>query len=229
MRLLLTVLSLSLAYTINAQDHYHFRGGAAVPLGKYGAKELNEGGYANTGYNFTFENKTFLNDNLSVGFYISYIQNSIDTDQLNTDSFAGNPFILSSTIEADPYKSLLVMVGPQYTFPIGYDAGFSIKGGIGAFTSFYGPLSLNAIVRDPNTGASAPVVEKFSVQGNLAFSFYLGADFHYFLTDSFGLTAFVDYSLANPNFEIESISGLSSESNQQIQFLNIGAGIVFKR
>ena len=119
------------------------------------------------------------------------------------------------------------MLGPQYTFKLGYDAGLSFKGGLGAFGSFVGPLNLDAEI-DTGNGISV-FNERFALQGKLAFSFYVGTDFHYFLSDSFGLTAYADYSVANPNFEVESESGLNAQLTQQIQFINIGAGIVIKR
>jgi len=227
---LLTLFLISFCSILaTGQDHYIFKGGAAVPLGDYGAKENDNSGYANGGFNFAFENKTFLNENFSLGFYISYVQNGLDTDQLADNSFGNNPAVVSASIDADPYKALLVMVGPQYTISVGNYGGLSLKGGIGAFTSFLGPLQLNAVVRDPLTGATAAVRESFALQGKLAFSFYVGADFHYFLSDTFGLVGYLDYSLANPNFEVESVSGLDAEISQQMQFLNVGAGIVLRR
>jgi hypothetical protein len=229
MKFLFTIWAICFSSILFAQDHYIFKGGSAVPLGDYGAKKIGSGGYANTGFNVAFENKTFITDNLSVGFYISYIENGLDTDQMVEDNFSDNPNILSANLTSGPYKALLVMVGPQYTLPVGQDGGFSLKGGIGAFTSFLGPLSLDAIVRDPMSGATTAVIEQFALQGNLSFSFYVGADFHYFLTDTFGLVAYFDYSLANPNFDLETLSGFKTQVSQQMQFINLGAGIVLKR
>jgi len=114
----------------NAQDKPSFIGlrtGVSIPFGKYAAKDLDEGSFAQAGFNISIDGAWFFKPKFGVGGGVGLNLLPVDVASLGRARVDKDPFLSSVVIRSEPWKIIIAMIGPYFQFPISSKFSFSAK------------------------------------------------------------------------------------------------------
>ncbi len=235
--ILTAVLIFCAFYSIAQEKNQSYIGiivGASIPTADFATAEAgsfdnwnNTAGFAKTGLAIGVEGAYYFSPRIGLAGSIYYSNhggfNSSDAAMLGdsyTDAFGVDE---STVTTSGSYQALNVMIGPQYTFPLGKLAlDFRVLGGL-----------LKSISTPTMTVQLEDVTETTFTQESStasAFGWQVGTGIRYPMSDKLGLTFRVDY-FSSSGVSIENTNRTNSAgrmvTTQPMSWLNAGLGITY--
>jgi len=210
-----------------AQSTYDIGFYRSFPIGDYGATDLENGGFAEPGWGFLLENKfTFpaWPEGLNIGFHFSYQENKTDEQSIGNAFSEALEGTFDVRVSAGSFRPLVATVGPFYEWKLNQKFSIDFKSGAGIMFSGIDPINLNIY----NDQSELVLRERVEYQTKPDFSFMLGVNFGYQLSDYWAVNLFADYAYANESFNSSLISGSGTSSEQKISFINTGLSLSLK-
>lgn len=217
-----------------ARNFIGFTAGASIPTGDFAKSETGEfgnwnntAGFAKTGFSVGLEGAYYFLPKIGLGGTLYYSDHggfsSSDAAKLGasyTDAFGVDESTVSTT---GRYRSLNVMIGPYFSFPMNkFTIDLRLMGGL--LKSFSTPEM--TVQLEDNTDS------KFTQKSSTAsaFGWQVGGGFRYSLTDRLGLTLRVDY-FASDGIDIENENRTNNAgrlvTKQPMSWVNTSAGVSF--
>lgn len=210
-----------------AQEENSFGAFIASPVGKFKSTDLDGGGFAKQGWGIVFDTKNNIKGlpkGLSAYFHSTFQWNEMDTETLAEKFTAGLGY--RTEISDSKYSPILTTVGPAYEFSLGEKIKFGVNGTAGII--FNNTKAFTIKVYDSNN--TLIVNELVNFDDKVAFAFSFGAELKFVLVpDIVGLSLYTDYTSANQSTDISSQNIQENDSFQKLQYLNIGAKLVFTK
>ena len=120
-RSLITILLAAITLALSAQEKPSFIGlhaGPSFPVGKFCAKELPDGAFAQTGVCISLEGAWFFKSWLGAGASAAMHLHPVDVSTLGYEKVLDNPFLNDLSIRSDPYRSYSLYTGLFFQFPL---------------------------------------------------------------------------------------------------------------
>jgi len=213
-----------LCHISEAQSKYNIGFYRSFPIGEFGATDIEEGGFAEPGWGFLLEDKfTFSSwpEGLNVGFHFSYQENKADGQAIGQAFSEALEGQFDVRVSAGSFRPLVATLGPFYEWKLNQKFSIDFKSGAGIMFTGIDPINLN-IYNDQN---ELILKERVEYQTKPDFSFMLGVNFGYQLSDFWAVNLFADYAYSNESFNSSLVSGSSSSSDQKISFINTGLSL----
>jgi hypothetical protein len=230
---MLLVTSLTYAQE-KARNFIGFTVGASAPMGDFSKSEAgsfnnwnNSAGFAKTGFAAGVEGAYYFLPKIGVGgtLYFSDHGGFSKTDVAKlgdsyTDAFGVDESTVSTT---GRYRSLNVMIGPYFSFPMNK---FTVD--VRLFGGLLKSISTPEMTVQLEDNTDSKFTQKSSTAS--AFGWQAGAGFRYALTDKLGLIVRADYfssSGVTINNQNRTNDAGRLVTKQQMSWLNASAGISF--
>ena len=129
-RYLLCFMFFGIAFVAHAQDKPSFigmRSGVSIPFGKYAEKNLDDGCFAQAGFNVTVEGAWFFKPKFGVGASVSLDLHPVDVASLAKARVDEDPFLNNVVVRSEPYLIITAMVGPYFQLPVSSRFSVSAK------------------------------------------------------------------------------------------------------
>ncbi len=219
--LLLTMFLASAGFSQTKPSFIALNFGPSYPVGEYaGTSDLQNDGYAKTGYNLSFEGAYFISRSLGFGADVGLNTHNMDESALSKIK-STYPGVVIANYTADPYKVMTFMAGIYGNIGVTRNLSLTVKLLAGGFSARMPEQSLtwvdiNNLSHDESITSSSDL--KLSVLG--------GAGVKYGFTDRFGLSLQVEYTAARPEFEY----GADNKKlmvEQQFSIVNLLLGVNF--
>ncbi len=221
--LLITILGISLSH---AQEKYlSVTGGYTVPVGNFAESDLNnkESGYAQNGYNFSFEMSYYFSDFIGIGADLRFNNCNFNSGFFNgllKERFKNEVDTIG--LSSGNYNLHNFLIGPILKVNIGDYVSIYGKTFIGVMSA-YRPSQTLVYQFYGQTLVSKSTIGKYT--GTFAYNFGAGALFK--LSSRFGLNLSADYIAGNPTFETYDYKTLENVKNKQaIAYFNYNAGVL---
>ncbi|KAB2810158.1 hypothetical protein [Phaeocystidibacter luteus] len=204
-----------------AQSTLSFGGIYSTPMGEFGRSDIREGGFAQPGFGFQFEAQMqvpALIDEIRIGIYYSYQNNPIDIDALNNgfnEALQGNA---TAYLQGGGFRPVRVMIGPSYRAELSESFSATFKTGIGMLVANMNPINIQAY--DSNNDLIFSDALYF--QSDVSFSYLVGFDVDYKLSNYWSVGLFADFSSAKETLYAAFDPGNSINGEQYVAFLNSG-------
>ncbi|NVK27329.1 MAG: hypothetical protein HWE14_04750 [Flavobacteriia bacterium] len=212
---------LLLSSTAFAQSTLSFGGIYSTPMGEFGRSNIRDGGYAQPGFGFQFEAQMqvpALIDEIRIGIYYSYQNNPIDIDALNTgfnEALGGNA---TAYLQGGGFRPVRVMIGPSYRVELSDAFSTTFKTGIGMLMANMDPINIKAY----NNNNDPIFSDALYFQSDVSFSYLVGFDVDYKLSNYWSVGLFADFSSAQETLYAAFDVGNAVNSEQYVAFLNSG-------
>lgn len=195
---------------------------ASVPVGQFSSTDLENGGFAKTGWGFFFDSKTVLKNGLS---FISHSTYSwVPFNQAAMATTFSSELGKHTTVTGGKYMPFLTTLGVGYEFhPAPFlTFGITAQGGL----MYNSSKSFELTVYDTdNTTVLFKDDMKFDAQFSLAYVFGAQVNFR-LIKDLIDFQITGDYSASQFNSTLRGQNLDPIKTKQQIQLVNFGAGIV---
>lgn len=212
-----------------AQEQYIVGVFRANPIGKFASTNLEDGGFAKTGFGILLENKardSSWPEGLFFGTHFTYQSNELDRNSVEAafNQELGGSF--NTEVTGGNYNPFTITLGPFYDLALTEHVRLGLKSGIGFMITNIDPMLI--VVRDDNR--TALFSEVLRTEGIPTFTFLLGIDIGYSFNDAFGIRVFADYTQAKEEvkatFETDDISS-EFTSDFTLNAINTGIRISF--
>jgi hypothetical protein len=207
-----------------AQQESSLGGFIATPVGDFKSTDLDDGGFAKKGWGVVFDSKSKfkgLPEGLTIYFHSTYQWNEMDTETLAkefTESLG-----MRTEITNSKYSPILATIGPAYDFKLAENFKLGINGTVGIM--FNNTKAFSIKVYDDNNNLI--VNEHYNFDNNVAFAYSFGAELRYDIVPKvLGFALYTDYTSAKQSTDISS-QNTDVETFQKLQYLNLGAKLVF--
>lgn len=209
-----------------AQEKYlSISGGYTIPLGDFSSSDINskQSGFANNGYNFSFEMTFFFSDFVGLGANLRFNNVSFNSQLFNDlliEKFQGQ--LESISLTSGNYNLHNFLIGPYIKFDAGDYFSLYGKAFLGVMTTFRPNQSLNYKLPLENS-QSIETVGKYSG----SFAYNLGAGAFVKFNRKLGLRLSADYIAGNPKYEDFDFDNLEViEKKQAVAYMNYNAGLM---
>lgn len=223
MRSLLVLLSIVVcSVTYSYAQEYSIGTFYSVPLGNYAADDINDGGYASTGWGVTFETlqrKEAWPKGLEIGFTFSYQKNEIDGRALGQDYTELVSSGQTVTVSKCSYSPLTATLGPAYRWFFTDKVSVLVKAGAGIMLTNIDPIGIS--VYDSNR--TLLVREEVNLDVSPSFTYLAGINISYDISESIRLNGVINHSSAK-----EMISSSGEDDYQKINYVNFGLSVALK-
>lgn len=238
--ILITTLLLCVSTVLLAQEksnsYIGVTVGASSPMGDFAKADAgtygnwnNTAGFAKTGITIAIEGAYYFAPRFGIAGTIYFADHGgfskSDAQTLGdsyTDAFAVDESTVSTT---GGYRSLNIMVGPQYTIPLSSKLDFDVRVLAGVVKSFSTP-GMTVQLED---NEDSKLIQKSSTGS--AFGWQVGGGFRYSLTSKLGLMLKADY-FNSDGVKIDNENRANSAgrlvTTQPMSWLNYSLGIAFK-
>jgi len=210
-----------------AQSESSFGLFLAFPVGKFKSTDLEDGGFAKTGWGIVFDSKShykFLPENLSLYFHSSYQWTKIDTEKLSEEY--SESLGLTTEISDSKYSPIVTTVGPAYNIPLNDKITFGLTASIGVI--FNNTKAFTIQIYDSNDALLAKEVVNFD--NAIAFAYTFGAEIKFQLVpDVLAFALFADYCGASQKVDVDFTTADPIDSFQKLQYLNSGFKLVLTK
>lgn len=209
------------------QSESSFGAFLASPVGKFKSTDIEEGGFAKSGWGIVFDSKRelpFLPEGWSMYSHSTYQWNKMDTERISeefTKILGANTVVSESR-----YSPILTTLGPAYDYIINDQLTFGINAGIGIM--FNNTKAFTVKVFDENDNEI--VSELVNFDNHVAFAYMGGAELNYEVyPDLITITLFLNYTGASQKTDLSFTTADPVDSFQQLQYLNTGFRIALKK
>ena len=197
----------------------------AFPMGEFGKTDLENGGFAKQGYGFAFDSKNILAKGFSFVSHSTYAWVDIDGDAMAKafDEEFGAGY--RTEITNGQHQPFLSTIGLNYDYHVTKRVSFGANAQAGILYNSFRPMGIKVYYTPNNILLYDDIV---SYESNFAFAYGFGVDISFSLIPnvvSFQITA--DYSAGNLNTYLISKQFDPIKSVDKMQFLNLGASLVF--
>jgi hypothetical protein len=222
------LLVISLGFSIcNAQEKYlSITGGYTAPIGNFAESDLSnsESGYAQNGYNFSFEMSFYFNDYFGLGANLRFNNcdfNSGLFNELLKEKFANEVDTINLT--SGNYNLHNFLFGPYVKVDLGDYVAIYAKTFFGVMSSYRPDQTLDYRYIDETDLTTKSITGKYT--GSFAYNFGAGALFK--ISSRFGLNISADYIAGNPTFQSYNTENFEfADRKQQIAYFNYNAGVL---
>lgn len=220
--LLFTILMLA----VSAQERSAFvalQAGPSFPVGKYKAKNLTEGSFAEAGFSASVEGAWFFKPWLGFGGQCGMHFHPVDVRALGYEKVKEDPFMNDVYIRSDPYRNYTFYAGLYFQKPVIQRLSATAKA-LGGLLYSQTPYQLYK-------ADYFMIGEKWfeiTSAGDLEASFLVGAGLKYELKDCIGFVLNAEFTFNEADFEFVNTAGQIRTDKKVIAFINLQAGIVFK-
>ena len=243
-KIFLIVAGLVVALSVSAQNE-SFLGlclGVASPQGVYADKnfEVDEAGYANTGFLFSFDGAIFPDDYLGIGATVTYGSNNPDKTQyksdLTQDFLERFPGISEEELEDRLYFDYGVWryfnfhVGPAITIPAG-NFNFDINALAGLSVAWAPQQEFQVKLTEEETFS-----RKVENKASATLGYTVGGGIRYALKRGYVIRVIASYTNCKPAMEISEIQPAVGEEEPEIvtrevrmpiKNIHLGVGIAY--
>ncbi len=109
------------------QSFVGLRTGLSIPFGKYAAKNLDDGSFAQAGFNVTIDGAWFFKPKFGIGGSVGLNMHPVDVTALSGERVNSDPFLNNVVIRSEPWKIITAMAGPYFQLPLSPRFSFSAK------------------------------------------------------------------------------------------------------
>lgn len=116
--------------SINAQNRDYFiglRGGLSIPTGQYNEQSLQDGCFAQTGFNIGIEGAWYFKPYLGLGGQFGFNLNPVDVGSLGYEKVIDDPVLLDLYIRSDPYRIITSTIGLYFRWNLSNRLSFHSK------------------------------------------------------------------------------------------------------
>jgi hypothetical protein len=191
-KILLAIIAVAVSVTSYAQKNLTLSGGGNFPMGDFHSTDRSNpnAGFAKTGGTFELTYGQMLYKKIGVIATFRGQLNGLDAKALAT--------IFNIPLSADPYKSLMVLVGPFVEFELNEKLALDVKLQGGVISTSFPEYKLKDL-----SGGSADVNASAATTSGLSFGVILRRK----LTERFGVNLTIDYLIAEQTFDAQETSG----------------------
>ena len=225
-RTLASILFIFMAIAMTAQQKASFislQAGASIPVGKFHATELPDGGFARTGFSGSLEGAWFFKSWLGAGAAAGLQLHPVDVVKLAEEKLSGNAFMTGLSIRSEPWMSVSLYAGLYFQFPLVQKLKVTAKA-LGGMIYAQTPYQLYK--------AEYFMIGKnwyeVTSAGDYEGSFLAGAGLRYDLNDCIGIVLNSDFTYNVMDFNFLLSDGSIRTDEKVVAFVNLAAGIVIK-
>ena len=200
---------------------FSIKGGVALPVGNFKAKNLNKGSFALPGTYMGAEGAWYFREHFGVGGEIGLEYNSIDASAEATAKVNADPFLTALTIRAESFQIFHGAVGLYTHWKLMRQLSFTAKI-LGGMIWSRTPYELD---KPTYFGAGPDYYEITSSKDHRYFA-EPGIGFQYRFNRSVGLSLSAEYITRNFYFGYYNADGSSKVENKQINLINTSLGLV---
>jgi hypothetical protein len=223
---LFSVSFVLLAHVLIAQQKPSFislQAGTSIPVGKFHAKELPDGCFAQAGLSVSLEGAWFFMPWLGVGGNAGLYLHPVDVTALGFEKKLSDPFINEAYVRSDPYFSTSVYAGIFFNIPLVKKLSLTAKA-LGGMIYAQTPYQLYKIDYFMIGYKWAEVTSAGDYEG----SFLAGAGFRYDLNDYIGLALSSDFTFNQCEFDFRTLDGSIRTDQKVFTYVNVAAGLIIK-
>lgn len=217
-RFVILLFALGFSTLANAQSVSSFGAFISNPLGDFGSEDIENGGYAESGWGLVFDSKTKFQGINHWGYrsHSTYSWNNLNTEAMARDFT--DELGLETQITDSRYSPLYTSIGPNFEAGLGDFVAIELYGLAGIV--FTDTRAFTITVFDEMGDQLFKEVVNFD--NNVAFGYNFGADIRFsVIPDMLFLSLYADYMAANQkstlSFDTENLEGVT-----QMRFLNFG-------
>jgi hypothetical protein len=211
---------------LSAQQKPSFVGlsaGASIPVGKFHGTELDDGGFAITGFNISLEGAWFFKSWLGAGAYAGLDLHPVDITSLGDAKMQADPFIYSVYIRSDPYRTVSLYGGLYFHYPLVQRLSLTAKA-LGGIVYAETPYQLYKV----DYGLVGIQWAEVTAAGDYEASFLAGAGLRYDLKNCIGFVLNSEFTYNTMDFSFYTINGDIRNDTKVMAFVNLSAGVVIK-
>lgn len=222
----ITACFLSASLALSAQQKPSFielQAGPSFPVGKFHAKEIPDGSFAQTGFSTSVEGAWFILSWLGVGGSAGTHFHPVDVGSLGYEKVLADPFLNDIYIRSDPYRSYTLYAGLFFHVPLVQRLSFTAKA-LGGIMFAQSPYQLYKADYEM-------IGEKWfeiTSAGDFEGSFLAGAGLKYELKNCIGFSLNSEFTYNTMDFNFELSDGSIRTDKKVVAFVNVVAGIFLK-
>jgi hypothetical protein len=197
--------------------------GVSLPMGKFAAKKLDGGSFAQTGWGVNLEGAWIFHHGLGVGLQAGYHAHPIDVASLAVEKVNDDPFLEELVVRSDPYRVITLAGFVQYSLKISQHFTIDSKAGGGAALGL-SPYQLYKPVYYLVTP------RWYEITSTRDWSGYFGAGttFRYRLNECLDLKIGAELGYAKFKYRFLTGTGDIREDTHKVLFLDLLVGILVK-
>jgi hypothetical protein len=225
-RFFLTSFVISMTFALSAQQKPSFiglQGGASFPVGKFYAKKLPDGGFAQTGFSTSLEGAWFFKPWLGIGASAGMHIHPVDVSALGYEKVVADLFMNDVYIRSDPYRSYTLYTGFFFQFPLVQRLSLTAKA-LGGIMFTQTPYQLYKAEYEM-------IGEKWfeiTSAGDFEGSFLTGAGLKYELKNCIGFSLNTEFTYNEMEFDFELSDGSIRTDKKIVGFVNVVMGFFIK-
>jgi hypothetical protein len=225
-RFLISAFLIPMTIAISAQQKQSFIGlqaGPSFPVGKFSAKKLPDGGFAQTGFSTSLEGAWFFIPWLGIGASAGMHFHPVDVGTLGYEKVVTDPFMNDVYIRSDPYRSYTLYTGIFFRIPLVQRLSLTAKA-LGGAMFTQSPYQLYKAEYEM-------IGEKWfeiTSAGDFEGSFLAGAGLKYELKNCIGFSLSSEFTYNTMDFDFELSDGSIRTDKKVVGFVNIVLGIFLK-
>lgn len=207
---------------INAQNNNSFvgfRSGISIPFGDFASKSLDNGTFAQLGFQSAGEGAWFFKPHYGIGASVGVNFNPIDVSALGAAMVQSNPFLDDVYIRSESFLTITTMAGPYVKFPIANKLSFTGKIIAGLL---YGQTPYQ-LYKPDFFGVDVEFYEITSAR-DWKFSWMAGAGLRYDISPCFGLVFDSELMYDTFEFNFQTLTG-SRTDKEKFAIINLSLGI----
>jgi len=219
---LITFLLSSFITGINAQNNTSFigfRSGISIPFGDFGSKSLDNGSFAQTGFQAAGEGAWFFKPNYGIGASVGVNFHPIDVSGLGAAMVQSDPFLDDVYIRSESFLTISTMAGPYVQFPVASKLSFTGKFLAGLL---YGQTPYQ-LYKPDFFGVDVEFYEITSAR-DWKFSWMAGVGMRYDISPCFGLVFDSELMYDTLTFDFQTLTGTRTDK-EIFAIINLSLGI----
>ena len=225
-RYLCLIVLYTLTLALSAQKTPSFislQAGPSFPVGKFHAKELPDGSFAQPGFSASLEGAWFFTSWLGAGASAGMHLHPVDVSTLGYEKVLENPFLNDLYIRSDPYRTYSLYGGLFFQFPIVKNLSFTAKalGGIIYSQTPYQLYKADYFVIGEDW-------YEITSAGDFEGSFLAGAGLRYDMNDCIGFSLNTSFTYNVMDFDFALSNGSVRTDKKVVAFVDVLLGIVVK-
>jgi hypothetical protein len=207
---------------LNAEKYSSFGAMASIPVGQFASTDLQDGGYAKTGWGLYFDSKTVLKSGVYFISHSTYSWVPLDREAL-AQTFT-TELGRKTTISGGKHMPFLTTLGLGYDIRAAKAVSFGLTAQAGLMYNSFRNFDITVYDTDNTT---VLFTDNLKYDSQFSFAYVFGAQVRFnLLKDLLDFQVFADYSASKFNSTLRGSNIGAIKTSQQIQIVNAGVGLV---
>lgn len=218
--LMLSFFFVCAVFSQEKQSWISIKGGASIPVGKYGGIDLGNSCFTETGVGFGVEGAWSIIEFLGIGGQLGYNLHTVNVTVLGWEKVKADPFLEDLFIRSEPYRSITAMLGVFGNYNFWKKLQVNAKGLVGVMW-MKSPYQLYK----PQYFLVEPKWYEITSAKDYNFAFAVGLSFQYNFSSCIGLKAEAEYNYSKMVFSFKTGNSVRND-HRNISFINTTLGLV---